>query len=165
VPTTISLSACRTSNAFVVMSRDITERELAQATLAEVEARVCEREALAHVGSWLWDVRTDVVQWSDELHRIHGVDPLDFGGTLAAHLEAVHEDDRGSVRAAMDTALSASSSFDQEYRVVRADGAIRWLHVRAHPTVGSGGTPIGLRGVGQDITDRRVQRAAPSTSG
>ena len=156
MPTTISLSSCPTSSAFVVLARDITERELAQATLAEIEARVRESEALAHVGGWLWDVRTDVVQWSDELHRIHGIDPLDFEGTLAAQLAAVHEDDREQVRAAMDTAVSGSHSFDLEYRVVRADGAVRWLHARAHPTMGSAGSSIGLRGIGQDVTDRRT---------
>ena len=56
-----------------------------------------EWEALAHVGRWLWDVGTDAVQWSDELHRMHGVDPLDFEGTLAAHLSVVHPDDRERV--------------------------------------------------------------------
>ena len=72
--------------AAVLIGRDITEQRLAQASLAEVEARVRESEALANVGSWLWDLRTGTVQWSDEFHRIHGVDPLDFDGTLEAHL-------------------------------------------------------------------------------
>jgi PAS domain S-box-containing protein len=156
MPMTISLSSSPTSSAFVVIARDITERELAQATLAEIEARVRESEALAHVGGWLWDVRTDVVQWSDELHRIHGIDPLEFEGTLAAHLAAVHEDDRAQVGAAMGIAVTGSHSFDLEYRVVRTDGEIRWLHARAHPTMGLSGTAIGLRGIGQDVTDRHT---------
>jgi len=70
--------------------QELTETRLAQAALAEVEQRFREWEALAHVGRWLWDVGTDAVQWSDELHRMHGVDPLDFEGTLAAHLAVVH---------------------------------------------------------------------------
>ena len=45
-----------------------------------------EGEALAHIGSWLWDLRTGAVQWSAEFHRIHGVDPLDFDGTFESHL-------------------------------------------------------------------------------
>ena len=71
----------------VGVAQDLTETRLAQATLAEVEARLRGGEALVHVGRWLWDVGTDAVQWSDELHRIHGVDPLDFEGTLDAHVD------------------------------------------------------------------------------
>ena len=57
------------------VARDLTEQRLAQATLAETEARMREGESLAHVGRWLWDIGSGTVQWSDELHRIHGVDP------------------------------------------------------------------------------------------
>ena len=78
----------------VAVVRDITEQRLAQAMLAEAEARLREGEALAHVGRWHWDVATDAVQWSDEFHRIHGVDPLDFDGTFDAHLACIHEADR-----------------------------------------------------------------------
>ncbi|MGH9294382.1 MAG: PAS domain-containing protein, partial [Acidimicrobiales bacterium] len=47
----------------VVVASDITEQRLAQAALAEVEARLAEGEALAGTGSWMWDVRTGAVQW------------------------------------------------------------------------------------------------------
>ena len=71
---------------WVVVARDVTEQHLAQATLAEIDARLEEAEALSHVGSWLWDLRTGAVQWSAEFHRIHGVDPLDFAGTFDAYM-------------------------------------------------------------------------------
>ena len=107
MPIPISLSLCPVHGAggelvsSVVIARDITEQRLAQAALAEVEARVRESEALAHVGSWLSDLRTGTVQWSDQFHRIHGVDPVDFGGTLEAHLDAIHADDRNRVQSAV----------------------------------------------------------------
>ena len=68
------------------VARDITEQQLAQANLAEMERRLSEAEAAAHTGRWLWDVATGAVQWSDELHRIMGVEPMEFEGTIAAHL-------------------------------------------------------------------------------
>ena len=67
-------------------------------------------EGLAHVGRWLWDVGTDAVQWSDELHRMHGIDPLDFEGTLAAHLTVVHPDDRDRVRSLMEAAVASGEA-------------------------------------------------------
>ncbi len=160
MPVPISLSLTPVSDgsggaaALVLIARDITEQRLAQASLAEIDARVRESEALAHVGSWLWDLRTGAVQWSHEFHRIHGIDPLDFGGTLDAHVEAIHADDRSRVRTKMEAAVALSRAFEDEYRVVRPDREVRDVYVRAHPAAGSAGSVVGLRGIGQDVTDR-----------
>jgi len=141
--------------ASVLIARDITEQRLAQAALAEVEARVRDSEALAHVGSWLWDRRTGVVQWSDEFHRIHGVDPLDFDGTIESHVASVHPEDRERVRAALEASVESGRPFEEEYRIVRPDKEVRRVRARAQPTIGSDGAGLGLRGIGQDVTDRR----------
>ena len=138
--------------------QELTETRLAQAALAEVEQRFREWEALAHVGRWLWDVGTDAVQWSDELHRMHGVDPLDFEGTLVAHLSVVHPDDRERVRSLMEGAVASSQSFEDEYRVIDDVGAVRWFAMRAEPAVGSSGDVVGLRGVSHDITISAIRR-------
>jgi PAS domain S-box-containing protein len=139
----------------VLIARDISEQRIAQAGLAEIDARIRESEALTHVGSWLWDLRTDAVQWSDEFHRIHGIDPLDFGGTFDAHVEAIHDDDRLRVRTKMQTAVASAHAFEDEYRVVRPDHEVREIYVRGHPAAGSAGAIVGLRGIGQDVTGRR----------
>jgi PAS domain S-box-containing protein len=141
--------------ASVAIARDITEQRVAQATLAEIEARVRDSEALAHVGSWLWDVRTDVVQWSHEFHDIHGIEPTDFDGTLAAHVARIDAEDRDRVRQALLDAVDDIRAFEDEYRVVRPDGDVRIVHARAQPTIGSDGECVGLRGIGQDVTVRR----------
>ena len=160
MPVPISLSLCPVYDgegkptAALLVARDITEQRLAQASLAEIEARVQASEALANVGSWLWDLRTGTVQWSDEFHRIHGVDPLDFDGTLDAHLSRIHGDDREAVRTGMEESVQSARAFDHVYRVLRADGAERTVHVRAQPMAGSDGAAMGLRGIGQDTTDQ-----------
>lgn len=138
----------------VVVAQDITEKRLTQATLAEVEARLREGEALAHVGRWLWDVGTGAVQWSDELHRIHDVDPLDFAGTVESFMACIHPDDRDRIRAGMEQAVASGRRFEDEYRVVRRDGETGVVYARAEPMVGSAEVVVGLRGIGQDITDR-----------
>jgi PAS domain S-box-containing protein len=161
MPVPISLSLCpvfddqRRLVASVAIARDITEQRLAQATLAEIEARIREAEALAHVGGWLWDIRTNSVQWSDELHRIHGIDPLEFEGTFEAHVSCIHPDDRQRVQERMHESVASLRSFEDEYRIVRPDGEQRWVFARAELTIGSTGAVVGLRGIGQDMTSRR----------
>jgi PAS domain S-box-containing protein len=161
VPIALSVSpvvdASGTLVGAVGVAQELTETRLAQAALAEVEQRFREWEALAHVGRWLWDVGTDAVQWSDELHRMHGVDPLEFEGTLAAHLSVVHPDDRERVRALMRAAVASGQTFEDQYRVVD-ETSTRWFAVRAEPAVGSSGDVVGLRGVSQDVTVSAVRR-------
>jgi PAS domain S-box-containing protein len=161
VPIALSVSPIVGSAGDVVgavgVAQELTETRLAQAALAEVEQRFREWEALAHVGRWLWDVGTDAVQWSDELHRMHGVDPLAFEGTLAAHLGVVHPDDRDRVRSLMQAAVVSGRPFEDEYRVVD-DVSTRLFAMRAEPAVGSSGEVVGLRGVSQDITVNAARR-------
>ena len=151
VPVSVSLSPVGQPSerplALVAVVRDVTEQRLAQATLAEVEVRLRDSEALAHVGSWLWDVRTDVVQWSVEFHRLHGVDPLDFGGTLASYLGVVDPADRPGLQSAMEGAVAAGRPFEVEYGVPKMGR----VFVRAQPTVSSAGAVVGLRGVGRGV--------------
>jgi PAS domain S-box-containing protein len=165
IPVSLSLSRVRVAEAdaaLVVIARDLTEQHLAQATLAEVDARIEEGEALAHVGSWMWDVRTGAIQWSSEFHRIHGVDPLEFDGTLESHLERVHPDDLADVRHAMLDAVETGQLLDRTYRVVSSSRPLTEVYVRARPTFDSAGRAIGLRGIGHQITER--PRANNATS-
>jgi PAS domain S-box-containing protein len=136
----------------VAVARDTTEEHLAQEMLAEAEARLHEGEALAHIGRWLWDVGTGEVQWSAEFHRIHGVDPLDFDGTLAAHLAAIHRRDRKRVREALTGVAESGRAAEIDYRVVRPDGDVRRISARAEPTFDAAGSVVGVRGIGRDVT-------------
>src|SRR3984957_6123139 len=138
----------------VVVARDVTEQHLAQATLAEIDARLEEAEALSHVGSWLWDLRTGAVQWSTEFHRIHGIDPLDFAGTFESYMERISRIDSDRVRVAMTESVGSSRPLDLEYRVIHSDQKTHVVWVHASPTLGSDGKAVGLRGIGQDVTDQ-----------
>ena len=137
-----------------LLVRDLGEQLLAQETLAENARRIAQSEALAHVGSWVWDAASDAVQWSEELYRIHGIGPLEFAGSMEAQLAAVHDVDAVAVRMGVKTALAAGTPLDQEFRVLRRDGSVRWVYARAAIVEGSSGEPLGLRGIYQDITER-----------
>jgi diguanylate cyclase (GGDEF)-like protein/PAS domain S-box-containing protein len=157
VPARVTAMAIRDDGGVLgvsVVVRDVGEQLISQATLAENARRVAESEALSHVGSWAWDAESDAVQWSEELHRIHGVGPQEFAGTLTAHLTPVHPADRADVANALRVALHNGSPLDKEYRVVRADGSIRWVYARAALVADGAGEGLGLRGIYQDITER-----------
>ncbi|MBV8982571.1 MAG: EAL domain-containing protein [Acidimicrobiia bacterium] len=149
--TTVPVAA---GGAFVLV-RDLTEQDLAQTTLAESQARMDELQNLAHVGLWSWDAGTGGVQWSEELHRIHGVQPGQFGGSLDAHLAPVHPNDREHVRASLHDALRADRGLELEYAILRPTGQTRHVTVRAEVVRDPDGRPGGLSGICQDVTERK----------
>lgn len=159
LPVPVSLSVCpvladgEVLVALLVIVRDITEQRLAQAALAEVEARLEAGEALAHVGSWLWDLRTGTVQLSAEFYRIHGVEPLEFDGLFESYLGLIDPEDRERVRTGMEGSVASGRSFEDTYRVARTDRHVRVVKVRAQPTINSARIAMGLRGIGQDVTE------------
>jgi PAS domain S-box-containing protein len=158
VPDAPTTRRAQCEHGWVMVARDVTEQHLAQATLAEIDSRLEESEALSHTGSWLWDLRTDAVQWSLEFHRIHDIDPLDFPGTFEAYMDLIDANDRDTVRTAMTRSVEASTPLDLEYRTLDADDKTRVIRIIANTTLGSDGKAVGLRGIGQDVSDQSNQR-------
>ena len=84
--------------------------------------------------------------------------PLD--GQLAVFQDAVHPDDRAGVQAALAEARRRGDGFEAEYRIVRPDGAVRWIRDRAHVLHGEDGAPERVVGLAEDVTDARASAAA-----
>jgi PAS domain S-box-containing protein len=115
------------------------------------------------MGSWEWDVRTNRLAWSPELEAIHGLPSTTFAGTFDALLQVVHPDDRERVRAEMAAILEREEQH-LEYRIVRPDGATRWVESRAKLVRDPPDTQR-VVGVCMDITERkRVEEAQKEAS-
>jgi PAS domain S-box-containing protein len=140
----------------VVTFDDITQRKQAEDAVRERTQQFNEAQHLARLGSWNWDVRTNLVSWSDELFRLCGVDPQQFGATFEAYLEYVHPDDRERVRSDIEKALHERGSFVHECQFVKPDGTIRYTQARGETVLDKAGSLIGMRGTAQDITERKL---------
>ena len=129
-------------------------------TLAERESQLAEAQRTARLGSYTWDLRTDEVTWSDELHRLFGFRPgeiTDFGPAFAVRL---HPDDRDRILATWGAARHSRVVTTVEYRVVLPNGETRWMHGRVRPALGPDGNPIRVAGTIQDITERKLAEDA-----
>jgi PAS domain S-box-containing protein len=145
---------------FVCELLDMTERYEAQARLQANEAKLAEAQQIARLGSWEWDVPADRVTWSDELYRIHGVEPGSEPGSYGSYIESVHPDDRDRVARVLATAIADRNPWRLDYRIVRPDGELRMVHARGEVVLGDDGGPTVVRGTCQDVTgSRRVEDA------
>jgi len=140
-----------------IYGRDITQRKRAEEALRENEQRLSRAQEIAHLGSWELDLITNRLTWSDEVYRIFGLQPQEFGATYEAFLEAVHPDDR----AAVDTTYSSSvregrDTYEIEHRVIRkSTGEILTVHERCEHFRDVSGRIIRSVGMVHDITERK----------
>ncbi|HWC31892.1 MAG TPA: PAS domain S-box protein, partial [Actinomycetota bacterium] len=139
---------------------ELSERRRAEAVLLEREQQLNEAEAVAHIGSWTWEVGADRVVWSRELYDIFGVDAERYRPTYDGFVDLVHPDDRDAVAIDIARALDEGGSFARDHRIVRPDGSERWLHGRGDVIVGEEGEPVRMRGTAQDITERKLAEEA-----
>ena len=122
--------------------------------LREGERKLSEAQRIAHVGSWEWDIRTNVVTWSDELRRMYGVSaaaPAGYGEFLAL----AHPDDRARLEALVAEGLQARRTVDYEWRVVRPNGDVRFLQACNVVITDGNGEAVRMAGTSLDVTERR----------
>ncbi|MDQ4124234.1 MAG: GGDEF and EAL domain-containing protein [Actinomycetota bacterium] len=121
----------------------------ARRQLEDANRDLAAAQAMAHVGSWDWDITADDVWWSDELYRIFGVDK---GGPvrLGTFLDLVHPDDRLWVEETVGDAVATGGEFAYEARIVRPDGTTRLIEARGAALAGAR-----VAGTVQDVTDRK----------
>lgn len=134
---------------------DITEQRATRERLARSEALLEQAQRLAHIGSFEWDMASNAVRWSDELHRIYGIEPGRFGGTYEAFLSRVHPDDLDRTKGVIFDALKNGAPFVYEHRVVRLDGRERILETRGDLVKNKDGHVVGMAGCCWDITELR----------
>jgi diguanylate cyclase (GGDEF)-like protein/PAS domain S-box-containing protein len=121
------------------------------------EAALAEAQAIAHVGSWNFELATARLTWSAETYRIMGVDPAAFEPSYAALMARVHPDDRADVDAQYrrSVATPGDSAFAFDHRVIVDDGTVKYVHERGHTVYDASGAPVMSVGTVQDITDRK----------
>jgi diguanylate cyclase (GGDEF)-like protein/PAS domain S-box-containing protein len=107
------------------------------------------------MSTWDWNILTGEIEWSRELEATHGVAPVSFGGTFQSFLDLVHPEDRDRVRHTLVEAAEKGRGFELEYRIVLADGQIRWRMAAGDILADRAGQASHMTGVGQDITERR----------
>ena len=136
----------------MVIYSDISERRLQ-------EARLAEAQALAHIGSWEWDVPANRVIWSDEMYRLWGREPGSGEIDYESYLASVHPDDRTVIAGTVGQAYADGSSFAVEHRVPLPDGSVRWISGRGRVVTDESGAPLRMLGTAQDITERKLHEA------
>jgi PAS domain S-box-containing protein len=141
---------------WATVSRNIDDRKLAEAARRESEERLLLAQAVAHIGTFDWDLQTGVNIWTPELEAMYGLATGSFARTQPAWEELVHPDDRAAALQRVEQAFATKLPTKGEWRVVWPDGGVHWLAGRFQVFCDETGKPVRLMGVNIDITERKV---------
>ena len=138
---------------------DVTERRQMEEALRQSERRLRQAARVSEMGIFDHDMVANTIYWSPEQRKNYGVE-LDKPVTLQMYLDGIYPEDREAMRAAVQRAHDPAGDglFDVEHRIVRRDGAIRWLATRSETTFeGEGSARRAVRTTGAviDITERK----------
>jgi PAS domain S-box-containing protein len=137
------------------------ELEKAYNSLKESERGLAQAQTMTHIGSWEWNLLTDKIYWSAEMYRIFGLKPQEFDISFDKVLNYIHPDDRDHLINAYKESLKGKKPSDLiEYRIVSADGEKHVIHGLSEVIFDEDNNPVRLRGINQDITERKQHEEA-----
>jgi PAS domain S-box-containing protein len=147
------------------LARAAAAREKAEAAHLEVENAMRHQALLlremgriAKIGGWEFDPATGRGTWTEEVARIHDLDPADET-SLNRGLSFYAGDSRTRIEAALREALERAVPYDLELELISATGARKWVRTIGHPTV-ENGKVVRVGGSFQEITDlKRAEQA------
>ncbi len=143
------------SFALEVMEKE-EQRQQNEAELLRNERRLKKAQAIAHFGHWELEFATGVAVWSEEACRIYGLDPGDTKQSYETWKSFIHPEDLAVVMQLSEAAQQSLQPFSVNYRIVRSDGSIRYVHADTKFVFNEQNKPVGLYGITHDITEQRL---------
>jgi two-component system, cell cycle sensor histidine kinase and response regulator CckA len=141
-------------------SQERQQRLWAEQALQESEERFRQlAENITESVFWMSDPGAQQILYvSPAYENIWGSSCESLYANSATWIEAIHPDDRQRIqRIFFDQSLIGN--YDEEYRVVRPDGSIRWIRDRGFPIKDHAGKPYRAVGFAEDITNRKSTEA------
>ena len=141
--------------------RDISERKQTEVALKRSEASLKEAQKLTRLGSWEWDVQTDMVKWSDELYRIFELDEKNKKKiTLDVYSSLIHPEDSSTVMATINKTFETKESYKITHRIKTNSKSPKYVESRGHVELDELGEIARFYGTCMDVTEREMNREA-----
>ena len=137
---------------------DISELKRQQEALERSQEHLERAQQIARLGSWEQSLLDESLTLSPESERIFGWPPKS-ANTLQRYFDAIHPNDHRMVIRAKERAQQSGTPINLEFRIVRPDSEVRWVHELGRPLRNLDGQLVHISGTLQDITERKQAEA------
>ena len=134
---------------------DITALKQAQEALRENQVMLNRAQKLSGIGSAVRHLKTEKVEWSDEMHHIFGLERGSITPSRMHFRAYIHPEDRDQVPSAREVALDGRAVLPVHFRIVRPDGAVRWVYREVELVRDAAGEVTSVLTTYKDITEQR----------
>lgn len=141
----------------LVSAQDATHRVKAQQKLKEREDQLDRAQRIARIGSWEWNLTTDIITASKQLYHLYGLEPSD-SMTFQEFLQYFHPEDIDHINEVLYEAQRNMSAFELNFRIIRTDGVER--NIMVHGEVELYGKDLLMYGTSMDVTEKHAMEEA-----
>jgi diguanylate cyclase (GGDEF)-like protein/PAS domain S-box-containing protein len=134
--------------------QDITDQKLANIALQESDQHLNQAQAIAHMGSWIYDL-AGKLKWSDELYRIFGVCAKTFDLNVENFISLIHPEDQVAMQVWISACISGQQPDALEFRCIWPDGTIRYIKGQGQLIFDADGKLSYVSGTALNITERK----------
>ena len=135
--------------------RDITAIKEAEEKLRDAQLQLNLALKAGTAGTFVWNIKTNDVQWTKEEEALYGLPEGAFEGKLEGWSKAVHPDDLPAALEKLQRAIDTKTDVDMEFRIIWPDKSVHWILAKGQTYYDEQGQPEKMIGVNIDITSRK----------
>jgi len=136
-----------------LLMKEIEENKVIMSQLSESKEKFEDAEKIAKIGHWQLNITENILLWSDEIYRIFGLEPQEFGATYEAFLDNIHHEDRELVNKAYTNSLKSKQPYEIVHRLLLKNGDIKYVRENCETLYDDNGFAVKSLGTIQDITE------------
>ncbi|MEI8203225.1 MAG: PAS domain S-box protein [Bacteroidota bacterium] len=137
------------------VTRDITERKLAEVALINSEESLDIAQEIANMGSWEFDVLNKKLVWSKNFYCVFGYKPYEIEPSYDLFISHVNPDDLYLIKEAEEFVMRTQKPITQELRFITKNGNLIWIQNQLVPIIIEN-VVVKFKGVSTDITERKL---------
>lgn len=133
--------------------QNLLAQDLAHNTVQQSEERLHMALEAGNMGTFDWNIETDVITWSEQHLRLFGLKPGEIHGSYAAFARCVHPHDLPDVEYKIERARRDRTLYKQKFRVVWPDGSLHWICSQGKFGYDDNGKAVRMIGVVADVSE------------
>ncbi len=117
-----------------------------------------EAQAIAHVGDWIWNIKSSEVEWSDEVYRIFGEEVGSFKPSYEKFISYLDKEDAIALNEAIHQAIEHKKPYEYFHKIYCRDGSIRFVRALGYVKFDENDKAVELVGTILDVTEYEVAK-------